>query len=181
MENKIIKLKSTARPVQLVGCETLKDTVSSVASELGDGYWCLVYKHDAVRLDHSRSRQFDELLNTPLKRLKEARFFSDGAEFKLWRYEDGLRARLREDGRGVDARVFVEEMVLWGTDVKDERKLIEPGKGTVIELPFAVNDSHLPIKIRLNSYFDYDENGLIRFHDARLVVLVSKDGGPIHG
>ena len=43
-------------------------------------------------------------------------------------------------------------------------------------MPYKIKKEELPIKYKVRNYFIYDENGLIKFYDARLVEFVNKEG-----
>lgn len=114
--------------------------------------------------------------------IKEIRMFSEKGELHLWKNFNDFRWRIRLDNEGEQKyNVYEEEHYIWGTRVNNEKILEEVPRGINIIFPISIKDQTLPLKYHVRNYFEYDNDGLIVFKDARLVKIMNNDGGVIIG
>ena len=104
----------------------------------------------------------------------EARIFNKEDELKIWKYQGKIYSRLFSDARQSNYEVYEENMLLWGDRVENN-VLKESGRGAEIKFPVEITPDRLPLKIRVKNYYTYDDNGLIRFHDARLTEIIDQN------
>jgi len=88
----------------------------------------------------------------PAGNLQELRLFSPAGELRLWRDGEGFCYRLRtENGSGVPAECFDQTHLTWD----DQRR----------------RDFDLPERYTVRTYVEYDDDGIARFVDARLMAF----------
>ena len=75
----------------------------------------------------------------------------------------------------------LEALKLIDIEEKENGALLKEERGTNIEIPYKIKKEDLPIKYKVRNYFTYDENGLIKFYDARLIEFVNKEGEALGG
>lgn len=116
--------------------------------------WVLVYAHEKIYLKKLKELPV-EVKALTFDEIKEARVFNKNDELKIWKYQGVVRRRLFSEKRQVDYEVFADTMLL-------QRRVYG-------------DDEYLK-KVRIENYYRFDENGLIRFEDARLIEIAGIDG-----
>lgn len=156
--------------------QNLNDIIEQYLGKIAEDAWVLIYKHNEIILDKLNLLN-NERKMTPLNMIKECRIFSEHSEIKIWNYQNKTLHRICTDSDN-QYNEYVEEMILWGNKIKDD-KLIEVGRGCEIKFPFSIdnkskenNKNKLPFKLIVKNLYQFDENGLIMFKDARLVKIV---------
>lgn len=149
--------------------EDLNDKIKKSAETIGsDSYWIL-YCYDKVWIGKGSENLINEMNHSLLK---EFRLFSPKGELHLWKYGDEFRWRLRVDDEREDANIHIEEHYIWDRENRGELKNIELESNRHNSIPSV----SFPMKYQVYNYFDYDDNGLIKFYDARLVNFVNGEG-----
>lgn len=142
--------------------------------------YLLVYKHHEIQIGMIDNGQIVLERQEELTRdyLKELRVFSEQGELHIWKQQGKFKYRLRVEEEKGNITVYDETNVMWGLEPNkaDNRVIEEPGRGMSLQLPFSVTKTQLPLKYTVRNYFDYDDNGLIRFNDARLVQFLDYAG-----
>jgi len=90
----------------------------------------------------------DKVKNLSFDQFKEARVFNEGDELKFWHYQGEVKTRLFSETKKPDYEVYDDEMLLQKVFRKDGLQ-----------------------KVITKSYYTFNEDGLIRFEDARLVSI----------
>jgi len=154
--------------------------------KLGGVCLLIVYKYNQAYIASINDSELN-ILGDPefsLEYITEIRMFSISGELHLWKYGSDFKWRLRidEETEG-DINVYEETHIMWGTEVDKEKKneLIEEYRGIKIRFPLDINEEPLPIKYKVRNYYDFDEDGMIKFYDARLVHVLNNKGGVING
>lgn len=147
-------------------------------TELGKKADFILYKHNEVIMGKIGNNNFFPSIDFSEKYIKEIRVFNKKAEIHIWRYKGGFYYRLRIDKEGEETNIYDEEHIIWGEKVeqKENSTLLKEKRGTNIELPYKISDDDLPIKYKVRNYFTYDNNGLIKFFDARLLYFMKANG-----
>lgn len=147
--------------------------VQKIGDYLKPPIYLLVYKHHEIQIGMIDNGQIVLERQEELTRdyLKELRVFSEQGELHIWKQQGQFKYRLRVDGEGDQVNVYEETHLMWGLEKDNDRTISEPNRGMrlTLPLPFNVKDAVLPLRYTVRNYFDYDDNGLIRFNDARLV------------
>ncbi len=152
--------------------------------QLTDNSWVLIYAQSKILLEKLGSIS-QEAKDVPCKEIKELRIFNGNAELKAWNYQGDLKFRyivgntvhLQESQDPVTyEEIYPQTMLLWGNRVENKSILVESGYGTRITFPIDISKYKLPLKIETKSYYNYDDNGLICFQDARLVKITDNSG-----
>ncbi len=140
--------------------------------------YLLVYKHHEIQFGKIENGHIvlDRLAELTPEYLKELRVFSEQGELHIWKQQQQFKYRLRVDGEGKEVNVYEETHLMWGLEKENDTTIFEPNRGMRLTLPFSVNDAKLPLKYTVRNYFEYDDNGLIRFNDARLVTFLDFNG-----
>ena len=154
--------------------------------KLGGNCILIVFKYNQLYLGSIVNGEINVLGDEQftLDYVTEIRMFTESGELHLWKYGDVFKWRLRIDEE-VDGKINVYEEIhfLWGTEVNDEKKneLIEEHRGMKIKFPCNIRNDPLPIQYDVRNYFNFDEDGMIIFYDARLVKIMNNNGGVING
>ena len=147
----------------------LLKVINEAAREIGeDSYWIL-YNQNKVLIGKGCQNLLDEEKEIELDILKNIRFFSIKGELYIWKYNDNFRWRLRIDNEGEDVKIYEEEHYRW--NIKNEKG---SDKNRELILHSSLTLSSLPEKFKVYNYFRYDEDGLIKFYDARLVDFIDR-------
>ena len=156
----------------------LSEFIWELLDRLGKKAEFVLYTHNKVVIGKVWDNQLFPQKDFGERYFKEIRIFNKRAELHIWRYNERLYYRLRIDGEDELENIYEEEHIIWGTDIekKENAALLKEKRGTNIEVPYKIEKDDLPIKYKVRNYFIYDENGLIKFHDARLVEFVNKEG-----
>lgn len=110
--------------------------------------------------------------------VQRMRVFNKDAELFVWRTEDGLRARLREDREGTTVDVVEATQVLFGTRSKplDGFTKLKEDRGTEIILPggFILDEKNdkKRVAVKTRNYIDYP-SGQATYVDCRFVDFVT--------
>ena len=114
-----------------------------------------------------------------METLRELRLFGKDAEWFLWRFEDGWRARLIKDGKGPQMDVFTESYLLWGTDsvgaAKTPFTLVQEADTGIRHAPPLVLKGRHSLHLLMRHYLEDDQAGVVLIKLSRLVDL--KTGG----
>jgi len=142
--------------------------------ELGEKADFILYKHNEVVIGKIHNNDFFPSIDFFEKYIKEMRVFNEKGEIHIWWYNGEFCYRLRIDGEDDKTNVYDEEHIIWGEEAEQREKstLLKEKRGTNIELPYKISDDDLPIKYKIRNYFTYDNNGLIKFFDARLLYFM---------
>jgi CRISPR-associated protein (TIGR03984 family) len=176
--NKVHQIKSTkeAGEVNMTVLDFLKSTTASLTGRI----YLLVYKHHEILLGQVQDGEIlvkkpEEL--TP-EYLQEMRMFSPNGELYLWNQNGKINYRLRLDEQGDITNRYDEEHFIWGqkTEKKDDHTVMEVNRGMRLTLPFPVNNNECPLKYRVRNYLEFDDDGQIRFYDARLITFLNTHG-----
>ena len=110
-------------------------------------------------------------------RISDLRLFGELGEWHVWLQWDGIwQSRILKLQDITDA--LTEYHVLWGTRIQSTAtspwiKLVED-RGAEIWLPLSLEESHLPLRLKIQQIIGYDEkSGLAGIQDASLVALTS--------
>jgi len=140
--------------------------------------WVLIYADTEIileKLNNLRNKKPDKINKLTFNDIKELRVFNEQDELKIWKYNEEIKDRLFSESKNNDYKIYKETMLLWGNDVEKKSLLKESGRGAAIYFPVKITKSKLPLKIEVENYYTYDDNGLIQFYDARLLKIVDKD------
>ena len=157
----------------------LKKFLSEKCEEkLGGNCLLIVFKYNQVYIGSIVNNEINVLGDEQftLDYVTEIRMFSVSGELHLWKYGDVFKWRLRiDDEVKGDINVYEETHIIWGTKVSIENKneLIEEHRGMKIRFPRDINNEPLPIQYKVRNYFNFDEDGMIKFYDARLVQILN--------
>lgn len=154
--------------------------------KLGGNCLLIVFKYNQVYIGSIVNNEINVLEDKQftLDYVTEIRMFSVSGELHLWKYGDVFKWRLRIDEEVAgDINIYEETHIMWGTEVNDEKKneLIEEHRGMKIRFPRDINDEPLPIQYKVRNYFNFDDDGMIKFYDARLVQIFNYNRGVING
>lgn len=172
-------------------------TLNEMLERLGGQAWGLVYMTYEVFFCHEKAGRLSDKINHAAalgNRLMECRFFSDIGEYHVWKYNDEYKRRLLL--AGACERTYKSTVALWGdhyeknpdgTLKKDEDgfyKQIANGRGCHYGFPPGFScendeDALLPLKLKLVSYYDFTDDGLVKFTDLRVAEIVGKNGGTL--
>lgn len=174
MDEKIPSLSETGT----VNTDICGFILEKSAEKLRGKVWLLAYKHHEIQIGmiedwQIKAERADEL--TP-EYLRELRVFSKNGELYIWKQHQELKYRLRTDGEGQTEKIYEEDHFMWGNAKKDDHTISEKGRGMEFRFPADIAENRLPLKYKVRNYYDYDENGLIQFRDARLVSFSDKNG-----
>lgn len=148
--------------------------------DLGSLINLLVFKHNEVQIGLilNGAMQIDRPNELTAGLLKELRAFSDAGELYIWNQGGKLKCRLRIDnGEDKELLQYEEEHYMWGTKV-DGVAILEENRGMKYTMPFPPAQVKKPLKYRVRNYYTFDDLGLIRFVDARLVRFINGDNAP---
>jgi len=96
--------------------------------------------------------------------LKEIRYFSEKGELHIWKYKGMFKYRIRVDDSGDNTNIYDEEHFRWS--IKEQNGGL---KNIILKIDKdSLTDEKLPKKFIVRNYFEYNEDGTIRFIDARL-------------
>ncbi len=156
----------------------LGDFIVEQLERLGRKAEFVLYTHNEVVIGKVLDKQLFPQKDFGEIYFKEIRIFNKKAELHIWRYNGNFNYRIRIDGESELENIYEEEHIVWGTDIEEKENgaLLKEERGTNIEIPYKIKKEDLPIKYKVRNYFTYDENGLIKFYDARLVEFVNKEG-----
>lgn len=105
----------------------------------------------------------------------QLRIFNEAEELFIWKKGNELNARHANQPWDKNL-VFIQKPFMWGKELIDN-KLFEPNQGLEIKLergvPIAGN---LPLRYQVENLYEYDNNGNLRFTDARLTHILGKEG-----
>ena len=149
--------------------------------ELGDRFLTLVHTSDRVFFSLEKKRDLSVPLRAlSIESLRELRAFNESGELRLWKSGGDIGWRLRIDDGSENANIYDEEHVLWGDKIAGESAegliLRESGRGFSFRVPPFGRTPSLPLKLLVRNYYDFEEDGLLHFFDARLVSLKDQDG-----
>jgi len=174
-------IESSKSDTGMIPAETdLCNFILEKTKGLGSLINLLVFKHNEVQIGLIQSgaiilERSDELIPGLLK---ELRAFSDSGELYIWNHGGILKYRLRIDGSGDEELYpYEEEHYMWGTKVEDG-VIMEENRGMKYTMPFPSDQIKTPLKYKVKNYYTFDELGLIRFVDARLVEFINGDNRP---
>ena len=161
--------------------KNIGDFLIEKSKQIGDKPFLLVYKHHEVLLGQVKENeiQLECKKQLTVEYLKELRMFSETGELYIWNQKGKFNYRLRidEDESGID-HIYEESHYMWGNEPDENNKntALEPNRGMRLKFPFSLQNKKLPLKYLVRNYFDYDDNGQIRFYDARLVKFLDAAG-----
>lgn len=176
--NTVQEIKSTAEAGDVD--TAVMDFLKNKAALLAGRIYLLVYKHHEVLI--GEVQEGEVLVKKPgeltADYLQELRMFSSNGELYLWNQNGNMSYRLRLDEQGDSTNRYDEEHFIWGknTDQKDEHTVIEVNRGMRLTLPFPVYKNECPLKYRVRNYLEMDDEGQIRFYDARLITFLNTHG-----
>ena len=152
--------------------------------KLGRCFLTLVHTNDSVFFSLERAEKLSESLKAlSADSLRELRAFNESGELHIWKGCGGIGWRLRIDDSSKMENTYDEEHVLWGDEIAEENGegliLKESGRGFSFRAPLFAKTPSLPLKLLVRNYYDFDEDGLLRFFDARLVYLKDRKGGEV--
>ncbi|MGD2088561.1 MAG: CRISPR-associated protein Csx19 [Candidatus Aminicenantes bacterium] len=192
--NKVHEIKSTveAGEVNMTVVEFLKIKAALLTGRI----YLLVYKHHEVLIGEVQDGEI--LVKKPgeltAQYLLEMRMFSPNGELYLWNQNGKINYRLRLDEQGELTNQYDEEHFIWGQK-KDasggsepfwkrvptppktfDNTVIEPNRGMCLTFPFPVTGNECPLKYRVRNYLEFDDDGQIRFYDARMITFLNTHG-----
>ena len=193
--NKVHKIKSRAEAGEVN--MTVVDFLKIKAARLTGRIYLLVYKHHEVLLGVVQEGEI--LVKEPgeltPQYLQEMRMFSPNGELYLWNQNGKINYRLRLDEQGDITNRYDEEHFMWGqiTDASggsepfckrvptppktlDYNTVIEPNRGMRLTFPFPITGNECPLKYRVRNYLEFDDDGQIRFYDARMITFLNTHG-----
>lgn len=151
--------------------KTVYDIINGIT--FNNNPWVLVYANAEIILEQW-DHLSDKVKQLPMDDVLEARIFNEKDELKIWKYQGAVKKRLFSKTGQEGYEAYEEKMLLWGDKVLDNT-LVESGRGAEIKFPVKITQDRLPLKIHVNNYYNHDDDGLIRFHDARLVKITDKN------
>lgn len=176
---KVLTLNSSTETGELQENQEVETFLLEKSQELGDKVFLLVYKYHQVVIGkiNNGSLQIENPDELTIEYLKELRMFSTAGELYLWNQGCKFKYRLRLDNRGDSAEIYDEEHLMWGTGLLDDKQtVVETSRGPQVRFSFPLDEISTPLKYQVRNYLDYDDNGQIRFYDARLVGFVDANG-----
>lgn len=138
----------------------------------GSCNWVL---HDQNKVLMGQIKNSAPIPDLKLETLKEFRLFSEKGELHIWKYGNEFKSRLRIDNDNEKGDIYQEKHFTWGS---------KRGEGEFKNIQLKVDPSlgdRIPKKYLVYNYFDYDQNGLIKFYDARLVKFIEEKEGENNG
>jgi CRISPR-associated protein (TIGR03984 family) len=165
----------------------LNGFLAEECTELGESVFVLIHTSDSVILSEARSGiPLCGLENIKFSTLNDLRAFNEKGELRIWKWNGKLKWRLRQDECGDEEVNKHDELhFLWGTQVErcsgEGYILHEKGRGCAIHVPWNVPEKKLPLRMRVRNYYEFEDDGLLRFYDARIVTLEYSEGGALHG
>lgn len=108
--------------------------------------------------------------------LFSVRIFNASEELHFFKYQGKSLSRLKKDTE--NEPIYIQEPFLWGSKL-DGRAVYEPSRGMRLELPFQVTEQQLPLRYRVINHYEFDDNGQLRFTDARLSHFLDRDGNEL--
>ncbi len=157
---------------------TLEEVFANPLCEHLSQAWILVYSHRKIILE-KMNRRSPETGRLTLNEVGSVLIFSADDEFKLWVSRGQVGCRLWSACRREDEHEYEEKMLLWGTRVENGTSLVEDGRGCRINFPGSISAFKLPLHLVVKNYYNFDENGLIRFYDARLTAIRDNDNSEV--
>jgi CRISPR-associated protein (TIGR03984 family) len=138
---------------------------------------------DAIRF--YRDNKFDK------EHIIDIRVFDKNGELHIWKINDNFYYRFKKDDFEIDKnvghnervlkdkKIFMEYPIVFGSTIEkvDEKWTIlkERERGIKIYFPYYISQEQLPIRYKVYNYYDFDEDGILRFYDARLCGFFDKD------
>jgi CRISPR-associated protein (TIGR03984 family) len=125
-----------------------------------------------------------------LSTLQQCRIFGETGEILLWNSNDKWNARLISQTKvsqllqDRQIGLIPENQILWGTQGKingDFTLLSDGTQGLRHSVPIIVEENYFsqnkkelyrPVRLKVNHYFNYDNDGLARIFTSRLVSLI---------
>ncbi len=112
------------------------------------------------------------------KHIIRCRIFDQERELFVWKTEDRIKYRIRNDQSGEKVEVIDADQVMWGRNFVSSDGMIKvsESRGIKYELPEScVENPLLPVTERLvlrtRNYVDYNEIGQASFVDSRFVSI----------
>ena len=161
------------------------DTVNSVEEHMTAGLrknsYVVAYLDYEVMIGTCKNGDFTfhDNKRLDLSFAQKVRVFNKDAELLIWRTENGLRARLRQDKDGEEVDVVEANQVLFGTRAKplDGFTKLEEDRGTEIILPgeFILEEKNdeKRVAVKTRNYIDYNPSGQATYVDCRFVDFVT--------
>ncbi|MEA1883591.1 MAG: CRISPR-associated protein Csx19 [Thermotogota bacterium] len=115
--------------------------------------------------------------NIAFYKIEEMRIFDPTKELYIWRQNDTLKGRLREDlpETGTkDIEYIISDLVLWGTRAKTEKPgwtTLKEDRGIEYTVPFPVKrvDEKHPLCLTIHTYIGYINDIQASYIDSRFV------------
>ncbi|TXT67221.1 MAG: hypothetical protein BAJALOKI1v1_150020 [Promethearchaeota archaeon] len=187
------RVKPESLPGKIIDKSSLNATVKEYVKYKDQSYIMLVHTVHNVYFDKiNLNTDLDEVVSTlELKYVEQIRFFSEFSELFIWKQDNSIYFRFREDeednstkkdSEGYLSRDYYEEFhIMWGTQLKEGNTLLEEERGIKLEIPYTLKeDAPPPLRFVVRNYIDYDKkDGFLEFFDARLVKIIKRDGSDI--
>ncbi|MCP4217945.1 MAG: TIGR03984 family CRISPR-associated protein [bacterium] len=182
----VIGKKSTADEVHL----TADSLLAVIENKFNGTGFAIAYMDHRVLVGTYINKAFsfseDGVLEVPF--LQRLRVFNEKKELMIWKSEDGLRGRLREDIESCDnaetenyVRVVDAHQVVWGTRANQTTGgiCLTEKRGTRLVLPFKdledVDDKKNRVLLVTRNYVDFNEAGQATYVDSRFMGFLYKD------
>ncbi len=119
----------------------------------------------------------------PAEHLQLGRIFNRDKELKIWRGQQGLQARLRQDEEGVGSFIVEARQALWGTrtEVKGDWTVLTEDRGVELLVPisnltYVEGEAKPLVYVRTRNYIDeHHETGQASYVDSRFVEIAKYD------
>ena len=166
-----------------------ENSLKAMLEHLGGQAWGLVYMTDEVFFCYEKACCFSNKIKSAgqaAERLMEYRFFSDAGEYHLWQYGGTYRCGFLSSEECENT--YSSEVVLWGNDYERDKdghymkysdgtyRLFEVDRGCRFGFPLALSKDILPLKLKIVSYYDFTDDGLLNFVDMRIANIVNAKG-----
>ena len=134
---------------------------------------------DTAKFGKYADRQIEYIENEKLEydRIEEMRIFDPKKELYIWRENDHLKGRLREDNDETgtkETEYVISNLILWGTRAKTEKPgwtTLKEERGIEYTVPYTpkrIDEQH-PLRIKIHTYIEYIDEIQASYTDSRFV------------
>lgn len=147
------------------------------------GQFVLWLDHQVLTGQYEHHQFFcPESYSLDLTYLQRLRLFDSKQELHIWRSQNQLKGRLRQDTEGQPTEFVVAEQILVGTDYQSLGEFTEifEERGTLLRLPLPnihVDEQQARSYIQTHHYIDYNSLGQAGYVDCRFVAFGTQSGG----
>ena len=188
MSENLLKTKKCSESVQTITIESKESLLKQINDHFDQAKAFVLFKDKALfGMFKNDELSFSENYDLKLKMIEEMRVFNDEKELYLYRKNNALFARLREDsetGNGEEREYVISKIALWGTEAKkleNNWTRLSEDRGITLTIPFVPEkkvDEHHPVFIVVHSYIEYLNGVQASYCDSRFVRFT--EGGEVN-